>query len=67
MKPTAIDDPSSENLSGKSIFSGHRYNSNTIILAINLYYSLNSTTRAISICLLDYMNIKASHVTISID
>ena len=38
---------------------------NTIILAINLYYSLNATTRAISTYLLDYMNIKVSHVTIS--
>lgn len=34
-------------------------------MAINLYYSLNATTRAISTHLLDYMNIKVSHVTIS--
>ncbi len=63
--PTAIDDPSSEKLNGKTIFSGHRYNLNTIIMTINLYYSLNATTRAISTYLLDYMNIKVSHVTIS--
>ncbi len=63
--PTAIDEPSSEKLSGKAIFSGHRYSLNTIILSINLYYSLNATTRAISTYLLDYMNIKVSHVTIS--
>lgn len=37
---------------------------NTIISAINLYYSPNATTRAISTYLLDYMNIKVSHVTI---
>lgn len=63
--PTAIDDPSSEKLNGKTIFSGHRYNLNIIILSINLYYSLNATTRAISTYLLDYMNIKVSHVTVS--
>ena len=60
----AIDDPSSEKLFGKDTFSGHRFSINTIINAINLYYSLNATTRAISTYLLDYMNIKVSHVTI---
>ena len=49
----------------KDTFSGHRFSINTIINAINLYYSLNATTRAISTYLLDYMNIKVSHVTIS--
>ena len=63
--PTAIDDPSSEKLNGKTVFSGHRFNLNTIIIAINLYYSLNATTRAISTYLSDYMSIKVSHVTIS--
>ena len=56
--PTAIDDPSSEKLNGKTVFSGHRFNLNTIIIAINLYYSLNATTRAISTYLSDYMSIK---------
>ena len=65
LTPSAIDDPSSENLFGKDTFSGHRFSINTIINAINLYYSLNATTRAISTYLLDYMNIKVSHVTIS--
>ena len=63
--PTAIDDPSYEKLNGKTVFSGHRFNLNTIIIAINLYYSLNATTRAISTYLSDYMSIKVSHVTIS--
>ena len=63
--PKAIDDTSSEKLNGKVVFSGHRFNLNTIIMDINLYYSLNATTRAISTYLLDYMNIKVSHVTIS--
>ena len=49
----------------KDTFSGHRFSINTIINAINLYYSLNVTTIAISTYLLDYMNIKVSHVTIS--
>ena len=63
--PSAIDDPSSEKTFGKDTFSGHRLSINTIINAINLYYSLNATTRAISTHLLDYMNIKVSHITIS--
>ena len=63
--PSVIDDPSSEKLFVKDTFSGHRFSINTIINAINLYYSLNATTRAISTYLLDYMNIKVSHVTIS--
>ena len=50
---------------GKDAFSGHRFSINTIINAINLYYSLNATTRDISTYLLDYMNVKVSHVTIS--
>lgn len=50
---------------GKNTFSGHRFSVNTIITAINLYYALNSTTRAISTYLSNYMNIKVSHVTIS--
>ena len=61
--PSVIDDPSSEKLFVKDTFSGHRFSINTIINAINLYYSLNATTRAISTYLLDYMNIKVSHVT----
>ena len=65
LRPIAIDDPSSEKLSGKTTFSGHIFIVNTIITAINLYYALNSTTRAISIYLLNHMNIKVSHVTIS--
>ena len=63
--PSVIDDSSSEKLFAKDTFSGHRFSINTIINAINLYYSLNATTRAISTYLLDYMNIKVSHVTIS--
>lgn len=63
--PTDIDNPSCEKLNGKAIFSGHRCNLNIIISAINLCYSLNATTIAISTYLLDYMNIKVSHVTIS--
>ena len=63
--PSVIDDPSSEKLFVKDTFSGHRFSINTIINAINLYYSLNVTTIAISIYLLDYINIKVSHVTIS--
>ena len=63
--PGAIDDPSSQKLFGRDTFSGHRFSVNTIVNAINLYYALNSTTRAISTYLLDYMNIKVSHVTIS--
>ena len=65
LTPSVIDDPSSEKLFGKDTFSGHRFSINTIVNAINLYYSLNATTRAISTYLLDYMNIKVSHVTIS--
>ena len=49
----------------ENVFSGHRFNLNIKINAIDLYYSLNATTRAISTYLLDYMNIKVSHVTIS--
>ena len=64
LTPSVIDDPSSEKLFGKDTFSGHRFSINTIVNAINLYYSLNATTRAISTYLLDYMNIKVSHVTI---
>ncbi|MDY2881474.1 MAG: IS6 family transposase, partial [Romboutsia timonensis] len=60
-----IYDPSSENLFGKDAFSGHRFSINTIINAINLYYSLNTTTISISTYLLDLMKIKVSHVTIS--
>ena len=63
--PSVIDDPSSEKLFVKDTFSGHRFSINAIINAINLYYSLHATTRAISTYLLDYMNIKVSHVTIS--
>lgn len=64
--PTTIDNPSSEKLNVKAIFSRHRYNLNTIILSINLYYSLNATIRAISTYLIDYyINIKVSHVTVS--
>ena len=63
--PSVIDDSSSEKLFAKDTFSGHRFSINTIINAINLYYSLNVTTIAISTYLLDYMNIKVSHVTIS--
>lgn len=62
--PTTIYGSSSEKFNGKNVFSGHRYNLNTIILAINLYYLLNSTTRAISAYFLNYMNIKVSHLTI---
>ena len=65
LRPGAIADSSSENLFGKNTFSGHRFSINTIITALNLYYALNSTTRAISTYLSDYMNIKVSHVTIS--
>lgn len=65
LRPGAIADSSSENLFGKNTFSGHRFSVNTIITAINLYYALNSTTRAISTYLSNYMNIKVSHVTIS--
>lgn len=65
LRPAAIDDPSCESLLGKISFSGHRFNVNTIITAINLYFALNATTRAISNYLLDYLNIKVSHVTIS--
>ena len=65
LRPGAIADSSSENLFGKNTFSGHRFSVNTIITAINLYYAPNSTTRAISTYLSNYMNIKVSHVTIS--
>lgn len=65
LRPGAIADSSSEQLIGKNTFSSHRFSVNTIITAINLYYALNSTTRAISTYLSDYMNIKVSHVTIS--
>ena len=65
LTPSAIDDSSSEKLFGKDTFSEHRFSINTIINAINLYYLFNATTRAISTYLLDYMNIKVSHVTIS--
>ncbi len=61
----AIADSSSEQLIGKNTFSGHRFSIDTIITAINLYYALNSTTRAISTYLSDYINIKVSHITIS--
>ena len=63
--PSAIDDPSYEKLFFKDTFLGHIFNINTIINDINLNYSLNAATRAISTYLLDYMNIKVSHVTIS--
>ena len=65
LRPGAIADSSSEQLIGKNTFSSHRFSINTIIIAINLYYALNSTTRAISTYLSNYMNIKVSHVTIS--
>ena len=65
LRPRDIADSSSENIFGKNTFSGYRFSINTIITAINLYYALNSTTRAISTYLSDYMNIKISHVTIS--
>lgn len=65
LRPGAIADSSSENIFGKNTFWGHRFSINTIITAINLYYVLNSTTRAISTYLSNYMNIKVSHVTIS--
>ena len=48
LRPGAIADSSSENLFGKNTFWEHRFGINTIITAINLYYVLNSTTRAIS-------------------
>ena len=50
---------------GKDTFSIHKFCINTIINAINLYYSLNAKTRAIPTYLLDYMNIKVYLVTIS--
>ena len=65
LRPGAIADSSSKNLFGKNTFSGNIFSVNTIITAINLYYALNSTTRAISTYLSNYMNIKVSHVTIS--
>lgn len=40
--PTAIDNPLYEKLNGKSVFSGHRYNLNIIILSIILsFFPLN--------------------------
>lgn len=63
--PIAIDDPLSQKLFGKDIFLGYRFSIDTIVTYINLYYALNSTTRAISDYLKDHMNIKVSHVTIS--
>lgn len=44
----SIDNPSSEKLFVKTTFTGYRLSINTIISAINLYYSLNATTKAIS-------------------
>lgn len=66
--PESIDKPSSEKLNQKDlkkIFSGFRFNLHTIIVAIDLYYSLNASTRAISTFLFNHMNIKVSHVSIS--
>ncbi|WP_156530759.1 hypothetical protein [Intestinibacter bartlettii] len=65
LRPGAIADSLSKNLFGKNTFSGNIFSVNTIITAINLYYALNSITRAISTYLSNYMNIKVSHVTIS--
>lgn len=60
-----IEDSSSSHLTGKTDFLGHRFSQNTITLAINLYYSLNATTRTLSEFFSTFMNIKVSHVTIS--
>lgn len=60
IKPT-----SSESLWGKLSFKRMRHQLYTILTALNLYFVCNSSTRQVSNFLLQTMNIKVSHVTIS--
>lgn len=64
-KPTAIDEPSSSNLPGKTNFKRMRFPMFVIITALNLFFLNNSSTRKISQFLLITYNIKVSHVSVA--
>ncbi len=64
-KPTAISPSSNTHLQGKLDFKGMRFPIHIILMALNLYFLNESSTRHISQCLLRIFNVKVSHVTIS--
>jgi transposase-like protein len=62
---SAIPDPSSAFLHGKPDFSGMRFPLHVILLALNLFYSCNVSTRKISAFLLSSLAVRVSHVSVS--
>ncbi|KEH97135.1 integrase, partial [Clostridium botulinum C/D str. BKT12695] len=64
-KPTAISPSSNTYLQGKLDFKGMRFPIHIILMALNLYFLNESSTRHISQCLLRIFNVKVSHATIS--
>ncbi|MGJ0906771.1 IS6 family transposase [Clostridium botulinum] len=64
-KPTAIAPSSNNTLYGKLNFKGMRFPIHIILMALDLYFLNESSTRRISQYLFRLFNIKVSHVTIA--
>lgn len=65
-KSTNIDLPSCTNIKGKIDFKGMRFPIHIILIALNLFYLNNSSSRKISDFLYFSLNIKVSHVSVSL-
>lgn len=64
-KAANIDLPSCTDLRGKTDFKGMRYPVHIILIALNLFFLNNSSTRNISTFLCFSFNVKVSHVSVS--
>ncbi|AEB74793.1 ISCb1g3, transposase [Clostridium botulinum BKT015925] len=64
-KPTAIDPSSNTTIQGKLNFKGMRFPIHIILMALDLYFLNESSTRRISQYLFRTFNVKVSHVTIA--